>query len=132
MQRACDLAERAFTLAQRVDGETHQVAEGLHQAMTQVTGQIQINGQTTQSVAAKLGLVEREILDRSEISSPVIPNVEVHIHNSSPSLAGHNKSVAGGRQLEPAVEGDDIWATATLDPLDVGPVYQPSPSFYQV
>ena len=96
-RKAEALAQHAFNLVQRVEGATQQVGQELQQALSQVSGQILLQNQTTQSVATKLGLVEREILDQAKISVPVIPNVQVHIHNATPPVAKHHSSPVGGK-----------------------------------
>ena len=43
IERVADVAHQARNLAQKVDWVTHQVGAGLHQALTQVTGQVQLH-----------------------------------------------------------------------------------------
>ena len=114
---------------------THQMGAGLQQALTQVTGQVQLQSQTTQSVAAKLDVVEREISMRTKVSSPIIPNIEVNVHNGKstiPSTSAVNDCEGQQTRAKHTMEEGNVWENFTLDPLECGPIYGPKPMYIPV
>ena len=96
---------------------------------------MQLQSQTTQSVAAKLDVVEREISMRTKASSPIIPNIEVHVHNGKstiPSTSAVNDCEGQQTGGKHTLEEGNVWENFTLDPLECGPIYGPTPMYIPV